>query len=68
MEPTTSTVDTANDRFKRGFGDWFWYSIAGAAMLHLVLFAFFPDMSSADMSTSSDELIAVDIPDEITIP
>lgn len=68
MEPHISTTDTANDRFKRGFGDWFWYSIAVAAMVHLVLFAFWPEMSSADMSTTSDELTAVDIPDQIEIP
>ncbi|MEX1183234.1 MAG: TonB family protein [Gemmatimonadota bacterium] len=68
MEPITTLQDTANDRFKRSFGDWYWYSIAGAAMLHVVLFAFFPGMSSADMSTRSDELIFVDIPDEIVIP
>lgn len=68
MDPHTSVTDTANDRFKRGFGDWFWYSIAGAAVLHLVMFAFWPTMSSADMSTQSDELTAVDIPDQIEIP
>jgi periplasmic protein TonB len=68
MDETTATYDTANDRFKRSFGDWFWYSIAAAAMVHLMLFAFFPEMSSADMSMSSEELIAIDIPDQIEIP
>jgi periplasmic protein TonB len=68
MEETTATLDTANDRFKRGFGDWFWYSIAAAAMVHLVMFAFWPEMSSADMRGSSDELTAIDIPDNIEIP
>lgn len=68
MEETTATLDTANDRFKRGFGDWFWYSIAAAAMVHLVMFAFWPEMSSADMRGSSDELTAIDIPDQIDIP
>jgi periplasmic protein TonB len=68
MEPTTTTLDTANDRFKRGFGDWFWYSIAVAAMVHLVMFAFWPEMSSADMRGSSEELTAIEIPDNIEIP
>jgi periplasmic protein TonB len=64
----TSSPETANDRFKRGFGDWFWYSVAGAAMLHLVLFAFFPNLTAADYTGRTDELIAIDIPDQIEIP
>jgi periplasmic protein TonB len=67
-EQLTSAVETANDRFKRGFGDWFWYSIAGAAMLHLVLFAFFPNLTAADYTGRTDELTAVDLPPEIEIP
>jgi protein TonB len=63
-----STHDTANDRFKRGFGDWFWYSVAGAALFHLMLFAFFPDLSAADVSRSVDSMEAIDIPDDIKIP
>lgn len=63
-----STFDTANDRFKRGFGDWFWYSIAGAALFHVVLFAFFPNLSSADVSITSESMEAIDIPDNIEIP
>jgi periplasmic protein TonB len=64
----TSATETANDRFKRGFGDWFWYSVAGAAMLHLVLFALFPAMTAADYTGRTDELMAIDIPDQIEIP
>ncbi|HEX6308799.1 MAG TPA: TonB family protein [Longimicrobiales bacterium] len=64
----TSTFNTANERFKNGFGDWFWYSIAGAAVFHLVLFAVFPDLSSADVSISNEALEAIDIPDNIEIP
>jgi protein TonB len=64
----TSTYDTANDRFKSGFGNWFWYSVAGAAVFHLALFAVFPDLSSADVSTSNSALEAIEIPDNIEIP
>lgn len=63
-----SGMDTANDRFKRGFGDWFWYSVAGAAVFHLALFALFPNLSSADVSISNDALEAIEIPDNIEIP
>jgi periplasmic protein TonB len=64
----TVVNETANDQFKRGFGDWFWYSIAAAAVFHLVLFAFWPDMTAADYTGSSDELTAIDLPPEIEIP
>jgi periplasmic protein TonB len=68
MDTLTSTQDTANDQFKRGFGDWFWYSIAMAAVFHLVLFAFWPEMTAADYMGRTDELVAIDIPDQIEIP
>jgi periplasmic protein TonB len=67
-EVLTSAPETANDRFKRGFGDWFWYSVAMAAVFHLVLFAFWPDMTAADYQMSQDELTAIDLPDDIVIP
>ena len=63
-----TTVQTANDRFKNGFGDWFWYSIAGAALFHLALFAVFPELSSADVSIENETLEAINIPDNIEIP
>jgi periplasmic protein TonB len=59
---------TANDRLKAEAADWFWYSVAGAAVLHLALFAFFPTLTAADYTGRTDELVAVDIPDEIVIP
>jgi periplasmic protein TonB len=68
MEQYTTTQDTANDQFKRGFGDWFWYSIAMAAVFHLVMFAFWPEMTSADVSGRSEELTAIELPPEIEIP
>jgi periplasmic protein TonB len=67
MDPERMT-DTANDRFKRGAGDWVWYSVAVAAMFHLVLFAFWPDLTAADMRTGRDELETIDLPPEIEIP
>jgi periplasmic protein TonB len=60
--------ETANDQFKRGFGDWFWYSLAMAAVFHLVLFAFWPEMTAADYAGTSQELAAIDLPPEIEIP
>jgi TonB family protein len=63
-----AVVETANDRFKQGSGDWFGYSVAAAAVFHLVMFAFWPNMTAADYTGQSDELTAIDLPPEIVIP
>jgi len=62
------TKVTANDRFKNRFGDWFWGAMAVAALLHGAMFAFFPEMTSGDVSFSVDELQTVDLPPEVEIP
>jgi TonB family protein len=69
-QPTSATasVETANDRFKRGFGDWFWGSMIAATVFHFAFLAFWPEMNTADASFTTDEMIAVDIPPEIEIP
>jgi periplasmic protein TonB len=68
MDNVTSTQETANDRFKRGFGDTFWYSIVMAAMFHFVLFAFWPELTAADYSGRSDRMTAIELPPDIVIP
>lgn len=60
--------ETANDRFKRSFGTWFWGSILVATLVHFLLFAFWPDMQAADVSYSANELEAIELPPEIEIP
>ncbi|MGD8278099.1 MAG: TonB family protein [Gemmatimonadota bacterium] len=67
-EGKKGTIVTANDRFKRQFGDWFWGSMAVAALLHGAMFAFFPKMTSGDVSFSVEELQTVDLPPEVEIP
>ena len=66
--PDTFIRETANDRFKEKFGNWFWGSVAAAVLVHFLVFAFFPDMTAADSSFSTDELEAIDLPDDIEIP
>ena len=36
----TEGFETANDRFKRSFGNWFWGSMMAATVLHFMLFQF----------------------------
>jgi protein TonB len=67
-EGITASRMTANDRFKNGFGSWFWGSIAAAALLHFVMFMFWPDATAADVAFDNIELEAIDLPPEIEIP
>ena len=59
---------TANDRFKRSFGAWFWGSMILATVAHFCVFNFWPEMTAEDVSFSSDELEAIELPPEIEIP
>lgn len=69
MADTNTTVhETANDRFKRGFGDWFWVALILATLLHAGLFLASPTFGTDDYSFSSAELESVELPDEIEIP
>ena len=66
--PNTFIRETANDRFKEKFGNWFWGSVAAAVIVHFLIFAFFPDMTAADSSFETTSLEAVDLPEDIEIP
>ena len=59
---------TANDRFKRSFGTWFWGSMIVATVAHFCVFNFWPEMTAEDVSYSADELEAIELPPEIEIP
>lgn len=61
-------VETANDRFKRGFENWFWGSLIAATFIHFGVFAFFPDLKASDIGIRTDETVAINLPPEIEIP
>lgn len=60
--------NTANDRFKRSFGAWFWGSMILATVAHFCVFNFWPEMTAEDVSFTSEELEAIELPPEIEIP
>lgn len=60
--------ETANDRFKQGFGSWFWGSLVAATVAHFLVFAFWPNMKAADVSFAAAELETIELPQEIQIP
>ena len=68
QQTTTVLTTTANERFKSGFGNWFWGSMIAATVLHFAFFQFFPDLTAEDVSYSADELEAIELPPEIEIP
>ena len=47
---------------------WFWGSMITATVLHFVVFALWPEMAAEDVSVSSDELEAIELPPEVEIP
>ena len=62
------TVETANDRLKANFGSWFWGSVMVATLIHFCLFNFWPEMTAADIGSTTDELETIELPPEIEIP
>jgi periplasmic protein TonB len=60
--------ETANERLKRTFGSWFWGSMIAATVLHFGAFMFWPELTTEDMSFTSEELEAIELPPEIEIP
>jgi len=60
--------ETANERLKRTFSSWFWGSMIAATMVHFGAFAFWPELTTTDMSFEAEELEAIELPPEIEIP
>ena len=62
------TKQTANDRFKKSFGSWFWGSMIAATVVHFMLFQFWPTQTAEDVSFTVEELEMIELPPEIEIP
>lgn len=66
--PRADTGPTANDRMKQSFATWFWTAMIAATVIHFAVFAFWPELTAADISYSATELEAIELPPEIEIP
>jgi protein TonB len=62
------TRETANDRFKRSFGGWFWGGVMLAAVLHFALLEYFPKLTAADLGPDVPGPIKLVPPPDIDIP
>jgi len=66
--PNEIFEETANERLKKTFDTWFWGSVIAATLLHFGAFAFWPELTAEDMTFTSAELEAIELPPEIEIP
>jgi protein TonB len=66
--PIEELAETANDRLKKSFGTWLWGSMIAATLVHFAAFAFWPQLSAADISFKQTELESVTLPPDIEIP
>ena len=67
-EAEGTDVETANDRFKRSFGSWFWSSMITATVFHFLIFQFWPTQTADNFAYTADEPMVVYIPPELEIP
>jgi TonB family protein len=58
----------ANDRLKNSFNNWFWGSLLGAAAIHFLALAFWPEMTAADVSIVSTQMEQIELIQEFEIP
>lgn len=61
-------TETANDRLKRGFGDWMWQAVIAATLVHFLVFAFFPTLQAEGTDLVDEAIEALNIPPEVEIP
>jgi len=66
--PAREPPASANDRFKAHFRSLFWSSVIAAAVAHFAVFTYWPTLTSSDVSFTSGELTAIELPPEIEIP
>ncbi len=64
----TGARETANDRFKKTFDVWLWGGVIAATLFHFALFAFFPELTAADVRFGVKELESIELPPEVEIP
>jgi TonB family protein len=61
--------ETANDRFKKGFGSWLWGSMVIATVVHFLMFAFWPELEAEGAyGRVTEEFEMIEMPPEVVIP
>lgn len=68
MAANPAETTTSNDRFKHGFGDWFWVGLILATLIHAALFLASPTFGIEDYGIAHNAIVGTEIPDRIEIP
>ncbi|MEQ1856878.1 MAG: TonB family protein, partial [Longimicrobiales bacterium] len=66
--PASHSPVSANDRLKANFRSVLWGSLVLAAVTHIVTFQVWPEYVPEDLTYSTPELVALELPPEIHIP
>lgn len=64
----SSMPETANDDFKRTYGNWVATGLIAAVAAHFALFVLVPQFQAADLGSAAEEMEAVTLPPEVRIP
>ena len=67
LEVPGENTPTANDRFKKSYGSRFWSAFIIATLLHMAVFALWPELATKDFSVSARELEFIELPPEIDL-
>jgi len=65
---SATSRETANERLRRTFGSRFWAAMIASTVLHLAMFAFWPELTAEDFSFEETLLEAIELPPETEIP
>lgn len=60
--------DSANERLKAAFDSWLWTSVLAAVVIHFATFAFWPEMTAADISIDRDGATHLEPLGKVDIP
>ena len=63
MRSHSPPAETANDRFKRGFGSRFWLGLLAATLAHAALMALFPGVGIAPVLADNRGMTTLELPD-----
>ncbi len=66
--PAAELPASANDKFKGHFRPLLSTSLIVATIVHFAAFSYWPELSTKDVSFTSDELTSIELPPDIEIP
>jgi TonB family protein len=59
---------SANEAFKSHYSDWVGVGVITAVAVHFAFFTLFPNLQAADLTSTLDEIEAIELPPEVHVP